>query len=53
MQFRIHFTLSDGKEDSVIVSGSTIEAIREAAIDAVERRQGKDPWSEEIIDHVY
>lgn len=46
--YRIHFTLSDGSEDSVVVSGGSLEAIRKRAHEEVEKRGGRDPWSEEI-----
>lgn len=48
MRYRIHFTLADGSEDSVIVSGDTIEEVRESAAYQVDIRGGRDPWSEEL-----
>lgn len=48
MTFRIHFTWPDGTQDSVIVSGDTIEEVREKAQEAVASRNATDPWSEEI-----
>ena len=48
MMYRIHFTLADGSEDSVTVSGGSIEAIRERANVEVAKRGGRDPWSEEV-----
>lgn len=48
MTFRIHFTWPDGTEDSVILSGDTVEEIREKAHAEVARRNGSNPWSEEI-----
>jgi hypothetical protein len=48
MNFRIHYTLSDGSEDSIIVTGDDIEQIREKADAEVAKRGGTDPWSEEI-----
>lgn len=48
MVFRIYFELEDGMEDSVIVSGDTIEEIRELASCHMELRRGKNPWSEQI-----
>jgi hypothetical protein len=48
MTFRIHYTLADGSEDSVVVSGDSIDEIREAATLEVEKRGGSDPWSEEL-----
>ena len=48
MQFRIHYTLQDGTEDSSVVTGETIEEIQLAAQDALVARGGVDPWSEQI-----
>lgn len=48
MRYRIHYTLADGTEDSVVVSGDTIEEVREQAHSEVARRGGTDPWSEEL-----
>ena len=48
MTFRIHFTLADGSEDSILISGDTVEEIREKAEAAVLARGGRDPWSEEV-----
>lgn len=48
MQFRIHYTLPDGSEDSSVVAGETIEEIQLAAQDALAARGGVDPWSEQI-----
>lgn len=48
MQFKIHFELSDGSDDSIILSGDTVEDIRAVANDEIEKRGGKNPWSEEI-----
>jgi hypothetical protein len=50
MKFRIHFTLKDGTEDSVVVSGDTIEEIREKAEKEVSSRGGLDPWSESLVE---
>lgn len=44
----IHFTLSDGSEDKVQVSGDTIEEIRQAAEHEVSKRGGFDPWAEVV-----
>ncbi|UVG34436.1 hypothetical protein SEA_GAZEBO_67 [Microbacterium phage Gazebo] len=46
MRYRIHFTLADGTEDSVVISGGSVEAIRDRADEEVARRGGRDPWSE-------
>ena len=46
MNFRIHYALPDGSDDSTVVSGETIEEIQAAAQAAVAERCGSDPWSE-------
>lgn len=46
MRFRIHFTLADGSEDSVVVEGGSIEEVQQAAGQEVAKRNGTDPWSE-------
>ncbi len=48
MKFRIHYTLKDGSEDSIVVEGESHEEIREKADIMLEERGGKDPWSEEL-----
>lgn len=48
MKYRIHFTLPDGSDDFVVVSGSSIEAIRQRAREEVAERGGRDAWSEQI-----
>ena len=48
LKYRIHFTLSDGTEDSIVLTGSTIQEIRENADIEVNKRGGIDPWSEEL-----
>ena len=47
MRFEIHYTVGD-EDDYVIVSGKTIEEIREQADRAVALRGGKDPWSVQL-----
>lgn len=47
MMFRIHFT-ANGVDDSVVVEGDTVEEIRVRAEAEVARRNGVDPWSEEL-----
>lgn len=47
MKFKIHFTTGD-TEDSIVVSGDTIEEIREKADIETKKRNGTDCWSEEI-----
>ncbi|KKN24324.1 hypothetical protein LCGC14_0895880 [marine sediment metagenome] len=48
MQFIIHFDLSGGSEDSVRVSGETIEEIQDKAAIELDKRGGTNPWSEEV-----
>ena len=48
MTFEIHFTLKDGSEDFVVISGDTISEIQEIAVREVEKRGGSDPWSKEL-----
>jgi hypothetical protein len=50
MKFRIHFELSDGTEDSIVVCGETVEDIRDKANAEVTKRTPHvaDAWSEEI-----
>lgn len=46
ISFRIHYTLRDGTEDSVLISAETIEEIREQAQQEIESRNAINPWSE-------
>lgn len=48
MTYRIHYTLPDGSNDSVVISASTVEELRELAQAAVASRNGANPWSEEL-----
>ena len=48
MKFRIHFEHQDGTEDSIIVEGETIEELREQAGAELTKRNGENPWSEEV-----
>lgn len=48
MKFRIHFEHEDGCEDSVDVTGATVEEIRTQAEMELAKRGGKNPWSEEL-----
>jgi len=48
MTFKIHFEHSDGTEDFLILSGNTVREIQEKALAELEKRGGKNPWSEEI-----
>lgn len=48
MKFKVHFEYADGTEDSVILEADTIEQIREQANYEVNKRNGLNPWSEEI-----
>ena len=47
MKFRIH---NGEYEDSLVVSGDTIEDVRKAADKETEKRGWKDCWSEELTD---
>jgi len=47
MEFIIHFEWPDGTADGFVVTGDTIEEIREQAEEGVDLRNGKNPWSEE------
>ena len=46
--YKIHYTLPDGSEDSVIVSAENVADLREKANHEVNRRSGTNPWSEEV-----
>lgn len=48
MTFRIHFEYADGTEDSIIVTGDTIEDIRSEAARALALRGATPLFSEEI-----
>ena len=50
MRYRIHYTLADGSEDSIVVTGDTMEDIRTNAYKELYAR-GADTetaWSEEV-----
>lgn len=50
MTYRIHYRLSDGSEDSVIIEGETVEDIR-AKADIELQKRGADTssaWSEAV-----
>ena len=49
MTFRIHFEHQDGTEDSFVISGETIQEIREQTDLELAKRIGKNPWSEELL----
>ena len=46
--FEIHYTLPNGGEDYVTISGYTLEEVRDEADAAVEKRGGRDPWSRDL-----
>ena len=46
--FKIHYTLPDGSEDWIIITGHDIEDIRAQAKEVVESRSATFPWSEEL-----
>lgn len=51
MKYRIHFEYFNNKTlifDSVDITADTTEKIREIADEEIEKRGGKNPWSEEI-----
>ncbi len=48
MTFRIHFEYPDGTEDSIVLSGDTIEEIREHCDTELEIRSANYLWSEEL-----
>lgn len=48
MRYRVHFTLADGTEDSVVVEGEAFPEIREQAGQEVAKRGGTDAWSEKV-----
>lgn len=48
LKFRIHYTLPDGTEDHIIVTGDTCDEIRDQADKAIAARKAHDPWSDEI-----
>jgi len=49
-RFKINFEYYDGTEDFVIVESDTIESIREKANHEVTKRDGYNPWSEDLTD---
>lgn len=48
MMYRIHYTLADGSEDSILILGGSIEGIRKRAAEEVENRGATNAWSEEV-----
>lgn len=48
MTYRIHYRLPNGQDDSIVLSGETIEEIRQKAEAEVKRRGGTHPWSEKL-----
>lgn len=50
MKFKIHATNKDGEADFFVVSGDTIEEVRELANKEIEKRDWWDCWSEEIVE---
>ena len=49
MIVKIHYTLPDGTEDNLVLSGS-IEEIREQAALEVDARNGTNPWPEVLAE---
>lgn len=50
MTARIHFTWPDGTEDSIVLTGDSVEDIRAQADRELERRNATNPWSELIAE---
>ena len=48
MMYRIHYTLADGSEYIIMISGGSIEGIRMRAAEEVNKRGGVNPWSEKV-----
>lgn len=48
MKIKIHYTLPNGEEDSLIIEGDTIEELQITARDEINKRNAKNPWSETI-----
>ena len=48
MKFRIHFTIGDDEEDSIIVEGYNIDEVKNKADIEVGKRNGADPWSDQL-----
>lgn len=46
--YRVHYTLPDGSEDSIVLSGSSIKAIQKKADSEIAKRGGTNPWSEKV-----
>jgi hypothetical protein len=49
MVYRIHYELPDGSSDSVDINGESIEEIRAKAESEISKRNGANPWSQEIL----
>ena len=48
MTYRIHYTLPDGSEDSVVLSADSLDELGEIARKFVASRNATNPWSEEL-----
>lgn len=48
MMYRIHYTLADGSEDSMLISGGSIEGIQKRAAEEIDKRGAVNPWSEKV-----
>lgn len=48
MKFLIHFERPNGSEDSIVITGATLEEIRRKAEAEIEARNGINSWSEEL-----
>lgn len=48
LKYRIHFTLGNGVEDSIVIYGETLEEIRDKANEQLSMRSAQDAWCEEL-----
>ena len=48
MTYKIHFEHADGTKDFIIVSAATVSEIQEKVKAELAKRDGRNPWSEEI-----
>lgn len=46
--YRIHYTLPDGSNDSLVLETDTIEELQEQAAHEVTKRNATDFWSEPL-----
>lgn len=48
MKFKIYFTWPNGTEDSIVISGETIEEIRKKGDRELAKRHAEYQWSQEL-----